>query len=207
MLRETGRFLLLHLPHLVIAPCLALTLVTFLHELAHVTAALAQGATVTAFRFLPSTESFGHMSYEPPPGDAFFSPELVSLAPYLMWGTFASAMAVIALFRPRLPYAFSSTLFVWLYVVPLLDIAMAVAGWVSGAPNDLTSALGGAGLEGAFLGLIAAPFVFAASFLVQRGLYGERALSIGGYLLVSCAAAIALAAFLAIYEVATLVVF
>lgn len=205
-LRESGRYLFLHLPHLVVAPCLALTLVTFLHELAHAAAALVQGATVTSFRFLPGAESFGHMSYEPPAG-SFFVPALVSLAPCLLWSTFAGGAAVVALFRPKLPYAFASTLFVWFYVVPLLDIAMAVAGWILGSENDLTNALGRSGLLDAFAVALAAPVVFATSFLVQRGLYGERALSVPGYLLVSGFAVLALVAFAALYEVATAVLF
>ena len=209
VVRESAVFLWTHLPHLLLAPVMAVTAVTFFHELAHCVAVWVQGGTVTEFVFLPGDQRLGHMSYDVPPG-ALFVEELVSAAPYAMWGSLAALTALVAAFRPRLPLAVSSTLFVWGYVVPLLDVANAVGGWVSfGSLGGDISAL--AGGPPTLLDAIAFFFllnvVFVATWFVQRGLYGkERALSPWAYLLVSVLCIIALSVLAVAMEVVQTIV-
>ncbi len=90
------RFWALFIPHLIGAPIVLLTVVTFLHELAHAAVALALGGTITEFSFLPSQGHLGHIQWKPAPGTGSGADLLVSLAPYLMWSIFAAATMVVA---------------------------------------------------------------------------------------------------------------
>jgi hypothetical protein len=186
-LREVGRFLRSHLFHLLISPVLGFTVVTLLHELAHAAAAIAQGGTVTELSIVPQAGSYGHMRYHFAAGSPAVR-ELVSAAPYLMWGTMAGIVVLIALASSRLPHAIASTLFLWLYLVPLLDIANAAIGWLVGAGGDLAHALGPPDQLGAGAMLCFAAAAYAATYFVQRRLYGNRALSAPAYVLISAVA-------------------
>lgn len=165
------RWFLLHLPHALLLPILGLTVITFLHELAHCGAALAQGANVVEFAFLPTAERLGHMRYELPRAMPGFSPRLVSAAPYLMWLVSAATVAgVAALPGQRLHPAFASTLFVWGYVVPVGDV------FANLGAGDLYLP----GLEGLVLSGVVAVVVagcWALAYPVQKRLYGKLSLS------------------------------
>ncbi len=139
--REVIDFFRGHWVHLLIAPGMALTWVTFLHEAAHSAAAWGQGGTITEFSILPGGGNYGHMAYSFPAG-ALYSPTLISLAPYLMWGTMAAFVAGLALLRRKMGVGpLASTLFVWGFAVPLLDIGNAAMGHLAGH-GDLARALG-----------------------------------------------------------------
>jgi hypothetical protein len=183
-LAESLRFLRGHLVHVVLSPLLGLTLVTILHEAAHGAVVLAQGGRVVEFSFLPGGGNYGHIHYE----GAVAFPGLVSLAPYLMWGAFAAGTAALAWARPRLPFWVASSLFVWAFAVPLLDIGNAAAGWLAGGANDLSHAFGRAGLLDAVGVMVLTASSVVAGYFVQRRLYGERALGLAGY---ACTGAVA----------------
>lgn len=183
-LAETLRFLRGHLVHVALSPLLGLTLVTILHEAAHAGLVLAQGGRVVEFSFLPGGGNYGHIHYE----GAVAFPELVSLAPYLMWAAFAAATAAVAWRRPRLPFWVGSSLFVWAFAVPLLDIGNAAAGWLAGGANDLSNAFGRAGLLDVLGVMVLTGASLVAGYFVQRRLYGERALGLAGY---ACTGAVA----------------
>lgn len=190
-LRESGRFLRGHLAHVVLSPLFGLTLVTVLHEAAHALLVLAQGGRVLEFSFLPGGGSYGHVRY----AGAVPFPALVSLAPYLMWGTLAVGTMALAWARPRLPFWITSSLFVWAFAVPLLDIGNAAVGWLAGGrANDLAHAFGRPtaldALGVAFLAIAA----IAAGYFVQRRLYRERALGCAGYALTGAVAGVGLLA-------------
>jgi hypothetical protein len=188
------RFARGHWIHLLLAPLLGLTLVTFLHECAHAALVLVQGGQLLDFSFLPSARGFGYVSYNFPPG-ADYSVVAISLAPYLMWTAIAAATLLVALLwripgrpeRPEgargtgIPFWAASTLFCWFFAVPLGDCAMACAGYLLGARNDLFHALGppdeGIALVLALLGV----YALLLGFGLQRLLYRERSLSLWGY--------------------------
>jgi len=187
-LGECARFFRGHLGHVLLSPLLGLTLVTVLHEAAHALVAAVQGGRVVEFSFLPGGGNYGHVRYE----GAVAFPELVSLAPYLMWGALASGTALVARVRPRLPFWAASSLYVWAFAVPLLDIGNAAVSWLGGGgANDLAQAFGRpVALDGlGVLALTAASIV--AGYFVQRRLYGERALSLRGYAVTGAVAAVA----------------
>lgn len=194
VLREAGRFVRWQWLHVVAAPFVAVTLVTFLHELAHCVAVWVQGGTVTSFRFLPTADSYGMMTYEPP-ARGFFLPELVSLAPYLMWSGVAAFTVFLAIVPIRWPRAIASTLFVWMYVVPFLDIGMHLTTWalLGAAGNDITHALGRATLLDALFVAVVLPIGWAFTWLVQWRLYRDHSLSVAGYVVVTALGLLALA--------------
>lgn len=172
-----ARFCGYFLPHVLVAPLLLLVGVTFLHELAHAGVALALGGRVNELVFLPDGQAFGHMRWDAPPGAGFVDHALVSVAPYLMWSAVAAAVLAFAALPNRLHWLAASTLFLWGYVVPLGDIAgnlFAGAGdlYVPGPDGLLVQGVG-AGLL-----LVAA----ALGYWLQRRLFGERAVGVGGYL-------------------------
>ncbi|MCO4745168.1 MAG: hypothetical protein KC912_10290 [Proteobacteria bacterium] len=175
VIRELTRWSWLHAAHLLLAPFLGLTVITFLHELAHSGAALAMGAHVIGFHFLPTSAHLGVMRYRVPAEVRLFSPAAVSLAPYLMWFASAAAVGLISILpNQRLHPAFASTLFFWGYCVPVGDVLANLGR------GDLWRP----GLEGLALtltGAVAISAAWIAAFPVQRRLYGERSLSIASF--------------------------
>lgn len=188
-LGRTLRFCAMHAPQVLVAPLLLVLYGTFAHELAHAAAALVQGGTVTSFSFLPSSDALGMTSYEPPAAGPF-SHELVALAPYLLWGASAGAIALVAaLPGNRMSPALSTTIYTWGYAMPIGDIALNLyAGHgdlaVPGVEGLLVVAVG-TGLLGC---------AYALGFVVQRGLYRERAVSAGGYLVSTAILGVAMGA-------------
>jgi hypothetical protein len=203
VIRESVSFLRRNWLHLAIAPLLAITLVTFLHESAHAVAVLAQGGTLLEFSFLPSATDFGHVRYTFPEG-AFYVYELIALAPYLMWGSLATLGVMLAILPLRWPHAIASTVFVWLYVVPLLDIAYQSVLWVGGSRNDLRNALGPPDVFAEIGIVFSAGVCFAIGWIVQRRLYRENGLSLAGYLFLSFLCTLAIIGFMAVVQSARL---
>lgn len=178
-LTRTWRFCALQVPHVLLAPVLLFFYGTFLHELAHVAAALAQGATITSFRFIPNAYSTGLMTYEPP-ATGHFEGVFVSLAPYVMWSIFAMAVIAVAALPNRLHPALSSTLFIWGFAMPIGDIAWNLSGGIMGYGD-----LAGSGplaplLHGTCLLLLFVAYI--VGFWVQRRLFGPDAITFAGYL-------------------------
>lgn len=170
-----------HWLHVLISPILAITVITFLHEAAHALAAWLQGGTVTSFTIVPTERYYGQMSYRFPAG-ARYSPALISLAPYLLWGGIAGVTAILARCL-SIPRWAAPTLFLWCYAAPILDIAKACAEFLLGQPSDLTHAFGVATEVDWASVLLLGGLTYVLSYFVQRRLYGQRdALSPAGYL-------------------------
>jgi hypothetical protein len=96
--------------------------------------------------------------------------------------------------NPHLPWA-SSTIFIWMFVVPLGDIANAALPYLLGSENDFTDAFGyPTSLEWALIVLFG---IASAAFgmIMQRRLYRERALSLTGYTLMAIAGLALIGAF------------
>lgn len=161
------RFWAYLVPQVLVAPVMAFA-VTFFHELAHVAAALAVGGEVTEFSWLPSASNLGHMRWVPPAGAGDFDYVLVSVAPYLMWAAAAGTALVVAWLPNRLHWSLASTLFVWLYAVPIGDIA----GNLLATEGDLSAP----GLEGVVVttaGGVAVLIAWGLGWLVQRRLFRD----------------------------------
>ncbi len=177
MRSPTVRFCACFLPHVLVAPVLFFVGVTFLHETAHASAALAVGGRVHEMVFLPGGDALGHVRWDPPPGAGWIEHTLVSLAPYLMWSAFAAAVIAFAALPNRLHWLAASTLFVWGYVVPLGDIA---ANLFAGSGDLHVPGPDGLAVQAAGGALLLAGAVIG--YPVQRRLFGEHAVGIGGYL-------------------------
>jgi|GEM_PF-1999649 len=166
--------MLLFVPHVVVAPAALFFVVTFLHELAHAGCALALGAKVTEFVFLPTKGGpLGHMSWDPPRNAIPFFADWVAIAPYIMWGVCIAAVVVIAALPQRLHRWFAAFLFLWLFTVPLGDIA-----WNLLSTNgDLAY-----GFVWQVLMLVGCVGVWGLGHIVQRRLFHERAVGVFGYI-------------------------
>lgn len=186
MLHETLNFIRRHWPHLLLfVP--GVLLVTILHESAHAIAVLMQGGTLTRFVWLPDAGKWGYISYEFPAGVPY-SEFLISLAPYLLWFLLVIVTSVLSLRGQKFGYWKASVLYLWLFVVPLADIANTAFPYLVGRDNDFRSAFGQPSL---FVGLIISLLVaitVLGGYCVQSRLYREDSLCASSYLALSTVA-------------------
>jgi hypothetical protein len=182
---ELGGFFRSHWPHFLLAVPGAL-LCTILHEGAHALAVILQGGQVTKFVWLPSIERWGYIQYQFP-DQYHYSTFVIAVAPYCLWLLLILLAGVLSLkTNPFMPWV-SSTIFIWMFVVPLGDIANAAIPYLLGSLNDFRDAFGfPTGLQWALIVLFGiASAVFG--MVMQRRLYRERALSVIGYTLMALA--------------------
>ena len=100
---------------------------------------------------------------------------LVPLAPYLTWLTLAVAVSAAGLWNRELRFSVGAFMFVWLFALPLADIAFALSGYLMGGRNDLFTAFGavsGAAVAAA-IGLVVVAFVWG--FVVHGWFYARSA--------------------------------
>ena len=182
---ELGVFFRWHWPHFLLAAP-GTVLCTILHEGAHALAVTLQGGQVTTFVWLPSTERWGYIEYAFP-DQYHFSGFAISVAPYCLWLLLMLMAGVLSLkTNPHLPWV-SSTIFIWMFVVPLGDIANTALPYLLGSVNDFTNAFGfPTSLEWALIVLFGIAST-AFGMMVQQRLYRERALSVPGYTLLAMA--------------------
>lgn len=183
MFRQALIFLKRHWPHaILIIP--GTLIVTMIHESAHAAAVLLQGGTVTQFVCLPTHGKWGYVSYEFP-AHTSYSPFLISIAPYLLWLLLAFATAVIAFRRPKVSYWSASLLYVWVFVIPVADIANTAFPYLAGKENDFLYAFGQPTI---LIGLMITSLAIVATiagYYVQRRLYREDSLGIFPYVALS----------------------
>lgn len=181
---EVFGFLKAHWIHALLAIPLAIGF-TIVHEAAHAVAVLIQGGTVLELVWVPRGNQWGHIQYEFPPGSRY-SAFFISVAPYLFWTLCAVVCMTVALVRgPALSFRLASTIFVWLYVAPLADIANAAFPYLAGSENDFMSAFGPANNLITVLIPFEAAVTVGVGFYVHRRLYRGAALSLGAYLILS----------------------
>jgi len=190
--REVAGFLRRHWWHLLLLIPGAL-LVTIIHEAAHAAAVIAQGGTVTEFVWWPSHREWGHIQFTFPAG-THYSDFLISLAPGLLSVTLAVTTAAITFWRQPKSYAGASWVFVWLYCVPVLDVAYAAFPYLAGKQNDFAMAFGKPA-AGSTVWIVLVALVFLAlGYFVQRQLYREARLSPLAYLALSGSVGVAVVA-------------
>ena len=174
MLKDIVSFFKGHWPHIIIAIPAAIAF-TAVHELAHCAAVWVQGGSVTKFVWLPSGTHWGYMRYSFPPGVSH-NATTVSLSPYALWVSSCLFAGLLSLRRCKWPFWFASTVFVWLFIAPLTDIAnTAVPYLLLNADNDFRDAFGP---TRPFFMVVAGIGGFAAAAygpLLCKRLYRERA--------------------------------
>jgi hypothetical protein len=177
---EVVSWLRRHWLHLLLCPLIFL-LFTVVHECAHVAAAWLQGATITDFSVFPSGNTLGYMNYEFPQGSNG-STELVSVAPYLLWGMCMSAAVLLSLRRSGYSLPIASSLFLWGFLGAWGDIALAGVSWLEAGRGDWAHVLGsGSTAPDALLLAFAGIIVLALGYGVQARLYRSGSLSKAGY--------------------------
>ncbi len=183
MLQEIWTFIRRHWPHLLlVAP--GVLLVTIIHEGAHAAAVLLQGGTVLEFVWLPVADKWGYVSFDPPamgPFSAFF----VAIAPYLLWLSLAAVAAVLSLRRRQFAFSAASSLYFWMFVAPLADIANTAFPYLAGKHNDFMHAFGSASLSAWVLIVLLGALALVMGHLVQRRLYRAQGLGLPAYLVMS----------------------
>jgi hypothetical protein len=177
--------------HLLIAIPAAVVFTVF-YELAHCTAVWMQGGTVTDFVWIPSGEEWGHMQYIFPKGTNYSS-AIISTAPYILWITLCIIAGIFSLKRKPWKFLWASTIFIWLFVVPIADIANAAIPYiVRNANNDLKQAFGSIQSSYIVVGCIFGIIAVIYGLLLNKRLYRNNALSVAAYSILVAIAAIAI---------------
>lgn len=189
-LRWVGR----HWVHIVIAPVVVIVF-TMVHEFSHAVAVWVQGGRVTEFSVIPGGGLWGYVRYEFDAG-ASYSPVLISLMPYAVWWVVMGSAAMLATRPGGWRFAGASTVFIWGWIGPFGDIVNAWGPWLMGSDNDFASAFGEAGAIGWLLFALVGCAVAIAGWFVQRGLYGERSLSMPAYGVLALLAAASVGAYM-----------
>lgn len=177
---QIGGFFRSHWPHLLLGIPLGIAF-TALHELAHSTAVWTQGGTVTAFAWWPSGSEWGHMSFAFPDGQAY-NRQAILLAPYVLYAGMALLAGLLAFRRRTWPFPVASTVFVWLFIVPVADFAnTAVPYALWGTFNDFNRALGPSS-PSVSAALLSSGFLASwYGYWLNRRLYGPQALGVPSY--------------------------
>lgn len=162
-------------------------LVTILHEATHAVAILVQGGTVREFVWLPERGSWGHVAYDFPPG-AGYSRTIVALAPTALWLSLAVVACLLCLRTTTFSYRSASVVFLWLFVIPLADVAHAAFPFLAGGVNDYASAFGRPAAASAVAIAIATIVAWMSGYFVQLRLYREHALTVLAYAILSTVA-------------------
>lgn len=190
MLHEIWTFIRRHWPHLLLAVPGAL-LFTVIHEGAHAAAVLLQGGTVLEFVWLPVADKWGYVGFDPPAMGAF-SDFFVSIAPYLLWLSLAAVAAVLSLRRRPFAFPAASSLYFWIFVAPLADVANTAFPYLAGKHNDFMQAFGPASLLAWVLIVLLGTLALVMGHLVQRRLYRAQGLGLPAYLVLSSAVMVSL---------------
>ena len=170
----------------------AAVLFTIFHELAHCTAVWLQGGTVTDFVWIPSGDEWGHMRYVFPKG-VTYNQTLVSIAPYICEIVLIIIAGILSLKKKPWNFLCASTIFIWLFVVPIADTANAAIPYIlHNANNDLKQAFGSVQSSFIFMGIIFGIVAIVYGFFLNKQLYRERALSLSAYSILVITATIAI---------------
>ncbi len=180
VLKDAVTFFKGHWPHVIIGIPAAVAF-TAVHELAHCVAVWVQGGTVTEFAWLPSTTHWGYMRYSFPTA-VQYSETAVSLSPYACWISFCLLAGVLSLRRSPWRFWCASTIFVWLFIAPLADIANAAFPYlIRNIDNDLQHAFGPTRPSFTAVAVAFGAASAAYGFLLNKRLYRDRAVGFPAY--------------------------
>ena len=181
---ELGRFFREHWPHFLLAIPGAV-LWTILHEAAHALAIILQGGQVTKFVWIPSPGRLGYVEYNF--HDHPFSEFSIAIAPYAFWLILMLMAGTLSLRGRPYPQWVASTIFIWMFVVPLGDIALAARPYLfeSGNANDLTYAFGPPTRLSSMLIVLFGIASVVFGMIIQQRLYRQRAVSAISYILLA----------------------
>ncbi|PCJ62895.1 MAG: hypothetical protein COA79_01855 [Planctomycetota bacterium] len=176
---EIKEFLKKHLTHLILLPLLGLTVFIAMHEGAHGVAVIAQGGTIDSFRWWPNNESLGMIHYSFQDG-VTYSKFVISLAPYFLWISIVIITGIGSYYFKTNNFKLYSTIFIWFYLLPLVDIGHHALQYASGSSkiNDFKSALGDPSLTGKLIIILTTISVIVVSYRVHKNLYQNNKLSI-----------------------------
>ncbi len=175
-----------HWPHLVVVIPGALVF-TAVHEAAHAAAVFVQGGQLIEFVWLPSPGEWGHVRYDFGP-DQPYSPLVISVAPYMVWASLAGLAGLLSLRRRGYRQWIAGTIFIWMFVAPVADIANTLVSYLLGGSNDFSHAFGPAVLSAWIDALIFAATAVGFGFFLQKRLYRENALAAVSYLFLTAVA-------------------
>ena len=187
VLQDIVSFFKGHWPHVILAIPAAVAF-TAAHEFAHCFAVWMQGGSVTDVVWLPSGSEWGHMQYSFPSG-VEYSAAAVSLSPYAFWVCSCLLAGILSLRRSVWPFWCSSTIFVWLFILPLADIANTAAPYfLCDTDNDFRHAFGPSQTTFAVVAMVFAVGVAICGFLLNKRLYRDRSVGFPAYCALATAA-------------------
>ncbi len=191
MVRIAFQFCVAHWWHLLLLVPGAL-LVTILHEAAHALLVLIQGGTVHEFRFLPGVGFWGYVQYSFPVGEVYSS-FAISIAPYVMWLVFCLLATGLCVAR-RFRFGLASLIYIWLFVVPLADIANAAFPWLlHHKDNDFFSAFGEpVAMQAWSVLLVVIGVAYGWGYWTQSRLYAQKRLPWPAYSILFVGALVAI---------------
>jgi hypothetical protein len=180
-----------HWPHFVIAAPMAIV-ITVIHEFAHCVGVWIQGGKVTKFVWLPSLTEWGHMEYMFPDGTKYNAVS-ISLFPYIFWVILCLTAGALSYRRRQWPFWAASTIFLWMFIAPLADIANAIIPYLLwNSYNDFYQAFGQADISYCIAALLSGGVFAVYGYLINQRLYCERAIGLPAYCLLAAAAAAAI---------------
>lgn len=191
MIRGIGQFLHDHwMDCVLLLPGIALLI--FVHECSHALAAVVQGGDVTEFVCFPSAHEMGHIRFHGLPASASLGAFVVSVAPYGVWCGSCLVAFAISRRQAALNFVASSTVFVWMFLLPFADITNTVLSYYSGnTTNDFRIALGWPpSVSVSIVFVTVAVGLACLGFPTQQRLYRDRA--VGG----TCYSVLGLGSFL-----------
>jgi len=158
---------------------------TVLYEAAHALAIMLQGSQVTKFVWISSPARLGYVEYNSP--DHPFSRFAIVIASYAFWLILMLIAGALSLRARPYPKWVASTIFIWMFVVPLGHIGWAARPYLFEAvnANDLTDALGPPTRMVSMLIVLFGIASVVFGRIVQQHLYRERALSAISYTLMA----------------------
>ncbi len=179
---ELWRFFRGHWPHFLLAIPGAVFW-TILHESAHALAVTLQGGQVLKFVWLPTMERWGYVQYSFP--HQHFSAFAIAVAPYCFWLMLMLTAGGLSLRTRPYPPWLASTIFFWMFAMPLGDIALPALPYLFGSVNDFTYVFGPSTRLASMLILLFGIVSAAFGWITQQRLYREQALSSIGYVLLA----------------------
>jgi hypothetical protein len=156
---------------------------TYVHESLHAFAVVIQGGKVLEFVWVPSENEWGHIRYEFAQNQAY-SEFAILAAPYLLVAIILGSgiiliwrIAASSDVRPCIKRA----IYVWLFLVPVFDLAYAGISYQLGARNDFYYLFGRPSLMSSYVIGFLAALLACTGYVLQVRVYQSQKLSVPAY--------------------------